>query len=224
MKTSDVMTQGVISVRPDSTVAEAIQLMGKCQISGLPVIALDGRLVGVVTEGDLLRRAELGTEKPRLWWASFLFDRTTLAAEYVHSHAKTVADVMTRDVATVSEDTPLEEAVTIMETHQIKRLPVMRGDIVVGIISRANLIQALGAHLQGAAPVNVTDKKIRKALSTAIHDLPWSARRPYVVVRDGVVDLYWSGPTEDWERKALRVAAENVPGVKDVRDNFVRRL
>jgi len=153
-----------------------------------------------------------------------LVDRTTLVADYVHAHAKTVADVMPREVSTVSEDTPLQEAVTIMERHQIKRLPVVRGNVVVGIISRANLIQALGTCLEGAAPISAADKKVRKALSTAIHNLPGAARRPYALVRDGIVDLYWSGTTNDWERQALRVAAENVAGVKEVRDNFVHRL
>lgn len=224
MKASDVMTHEVVSVRPDATIAEAIRLMGRHDISGLPVIAGDGALVGVVTEGDLLRRAELGTQKPRLWWAQIFSDRTALAADFVHTHAKTVADVMTREVLTVSDDATLEHVVTVMETHQIKRLPVLRDGRVVGVISRANLIRALGMCLEGATHVYEVDGAIRKALSKVLHDLPWAARRPYAVVRDGIVDIYWKGMTEDWERQALRVAMENVPGVKKVRDNFVHSL
>jgi CBS domain-containing protein len=217
------MTQEVISIAPDATVADAIGLMRQHQISGLPVLAPDGHLVGMVTEGDLLRRAELGTERPRFWWTAILFDQSKLASDYVRAHAKSVSDVMTRHVLTVTEETPLEEAVSMMERHQIKRLPVMRGRHVVGIVSRANLLHALGMVLQGAVPTTATDKKIEQSVNKTLHTLSWSGRRPHFSVRDGIVDIFWIGSSEDWERQGLRVAVENLEGVKKVRDNFPGR-
>src|SRR4249919_3017941 len=136
MKVRDIMTSPVVSVAPDSTVLEAIRIMLLRHISGLPVVDKDGKLVGIVTEGDFLRRAETGTERRRPRWLEFLLGPGRLADEYTHAHGRTVAEVMTRDPRTIAEDTPLEQAVQLMEKHRIKRLPVMRGDQVVGIVSR----------------------------------------------------------------------------------------
>src|SRR6516165_3587039 len=147
MKVSEVMTRRVISILPDAPISDAIKLMLKKHISGLPVIDEEGKLVGILTEGDLLRRPEIGTERRRSRWLDALFGPGEAADAYVHSRSREVKDIMTRDPVTVKECTPLHEVVHLMERRNFKRLPVIRAGKVVGIISRANLIRALaGLH------------------------------------------------------------------------------
>src|SRR5215475_11993856 len=143
MKAKDVMTRRVISVAPDASIREALRLMLANQISGLPVVDGSGRLVGIVTEGDFLRRSETGTERRRPRWLEFLLGPGMIASDYVRSHARRVDQVMTSDVQTVTEEAQFGDIVTLMEKHRIKRLPVVRGDEVVGIVSRANLLRGL---------------------------------------------------------------------------------
>jgi len=152
MKASEIMTLGVVTVRPEASVKEAASLMLERGISGLPVVDASGRLVGIVTEGDLLRRVETGTERSRPRWLEFLLGPGRLANEYVHSHARKVQDVMTPGVITVSKDAPLQDVVSILEQRRIKRVSVTRGDKLVGIISRASLVQALARLAQEASP------------------------------------------------------------------------
>ena len=143
MKVRDIMTSPVISVTPDSTVLEAVRIMLQRHISGLPVIEKSGELVGIVTEGDFLRRAETGTQRRRPRWLEYLVGPGRLADEYTRSHGRKVYEIMTFGALTVTEDTPLDEVVRLMEKRRIKRLPVVRGTAVVGIVSRANLVHAL---------------------------------------------------------------------------------
>ena len=144
MKASDVMTVGAATIRSDASVPEAARLMLQYAISGLPVVDDAGHLVGIITEGDFLRRTETGTGRPhRPRWLEFLLGPGRLADEYVHSHSRKVEEVMTRQVVTVAEETPVEEIARLMERHRIKRVPVMRDDRVVGIVSRANLLRGL---------------------------------------------------------------------------------
>ncbi len=145
MKAKDVMTRKVISVAPDASILEALRLMLQNKISGLPVVARGRQLVGIVTEGDFLRRAETGTERKRPHWLEFIISPGRLAHDYVHSHGRRVEEVMTFGVETVSEEAELDDIVRLMEKHRIKRIPVMRGDDLVGIISRANLLHALAS-------------------------------------------------------------------------------
>jgi CBS domain-containing protein len=219
MKVSDVMTQEVISVHPDASVAEAAKLMLKEHISGLPVITPSGVLLGIVTEGDFLRRMENSTEKRRPRWIEFMLGEGKLAGEYVHSHSQKVFDVMTRDVAVATEEMPLDAAVELMEHKHIKRLPVVRDGKVVGILARANLLHALAASAPQASP-GVADESIRKALQQEIGRLRWAPRQFHFVVKNGVVDL-WGFITSDHQRNAMRVAAENIPGVTQVRDHLL---
>jgi CBS domain-containing protein len=145
------MTGRVVTVAPDASVLEAIRLMLERHISGLPVIDASGALVGVITEGDFLRRVETGTERKRPRWLELVLGPRRLAEEYVHTHARRVEEVMTREPITVTEDTPLDDVVKIMERRRIKRLPVMRGSQLVGVVSRANLLHALAALGRSAA-------------------------------------------------------------------------
>jgi len=221
MKAQDVMTQYVTSVGPEDSVSKAVRIMLQNEISGLPVLNADGRLVGMITEGDLLRRAETATQRHRSRWIEFFIGPGRMAEDYVHSHGRKVSDLMTADPVSVTEDTPLEEVVTLMEKRRIKRVPVVRGDKVVGIVSRANLLHALARLSAEVKPAQVDDRIIRERLLNDLRREPWAPLGAIdVIVRDGAVDL-WGSITDERERQALVVAAENVPGVKAVRDHLV---
>jgi CBS domain-containing protein len=220
MKAADVMTARVISVTPDASVLECVRLMLQHRISGLPVLDAAGTLVGVVTEGDFLRRVEAGTQRKRRRWLEFLTGPGRIAEEYVQSHGRKVSEVMTPDPVTIREDTPVEEVVRLMEQRRIKRLPVMRGSTVVGIVSRANLLHALASVGREAAPAAKDDPTIRARILADLAKQPWAPRDLIeATVRNGVVDL-WGVVTADHQREAARVVAENVPGVKQVSNHI----
>ena len=222
MKAADVMTRRIISVSPEATVLEAIKLMLKHHISGLPVIGHKGNLVGIVTESDFLHRPEIGSERKRSRWLDALFGPAAGAHDYVRSHGLKVQDVMTRDPVTVAENAQLDEAVRIMEAHSVKRLPVMRRGKLVGIVSRADLMLAL-ASIDRAAPASGgTDAAIRDHIMAAIREQNWTAGASVdVIVRSGVADL-WGTISDVAQREALRVLAASTPGVKKVEDHLIR--
>ena len=221
MKVSDVMTDRVISVRPSDRIADAVRLMLDNRISGLPVISEAGQLVGIVSEGDLLRRIETGTTRHRARWLEILLSPGRLASEYVHTHGRRVDEVMTRDVITVTETSPLDTVVRLMERHGIKRVPVVRDGNVVGIVSRANLLHALAALRSADVPSVASDTVIRRRILQEIRREPWGPRGSVnVVVRDGVVDL-WGSLFDERERQALRVIVENVAGVRAIHDHMI---
>ena len=216
MRVRDIMSTRVVSVAPDAGVLEAIRLMLQKHISGLPVIDASGALVGVVTEGDFLRRTETGTERKRPRWLEFLLGPRRLADEYVHTHARKVEEVMTREPVTITENASLDDAVRLMERRRIKRLPVVRGAQVIGIISRANLLHALASLGAAAPPPAQTDVAIRQHLLAEFDKQTWAPVALIdVVVKDGAVEL-WGTITEEAQGAALRVCAENTPGVKSV--------
>ena len=219
MRVKDVMTPKVISVGADETVVNAARLMLRHQISGLPVIDKEGELVGIVTEGDFLRRGELGTQRRRPKWLEFVLGPGKLAQEYVQASSKKVEDVMTPDPQTIGEDESLETVVDMMERHRIKRIPVTRGGRVVGIISRANLMHALASLARDANPPTGDDSTIRDSIMATIARQDW-APHVNVIVKDGVAELY-GVVTDDRERQGLVVAAETVRGVKRVVDHLV---
>lgn len=220
MKAEDIMTRRVISVAPEASILESARLMLQHRVSGLPVIDAAGRLVGVVTEGDFLRRVEVGTERKRPRWLEFIAGPGRLATEYVHSHGRKVADVMTGEPITVGEDTPIEEVVRLMERRRIKRLPVMRGTKVVGIVSRANLLHALASVAREALPAAKDDQAIRERVLAELAKQPWAPHDLIdVTVRNGVVEL-WGVFTADHQREAATVVAENIAGVKKVANHI----
>jgi CBS domain-containing protein len=221
MKTADVMTTHVVSVAPDDSILKCVRLMLEYRISGLPVIDANGSLVGIVTEGDFLRRAEAGTERKRPRWLEFFAGPGRLADEYVHSHGRKVAEVMTPDPVAITEDTPVEEVVRLMEQRRIKRLPVVRGNNVIGIVSRANLLHALAAVGREAPPAARDDETIRARILGELGKQPWAPRDSIdVIVRNGVAEL-WGAVTADHQREAAGVVAENAPGVKQVINHIV---
>jgi CBS domain-containing protein len=221
MKAVDVMTRNVVSVKPEATVLQAARLMLQHHISGLPVVDGDGHLVGVLSEGDFLRRRETATERRRSRWLEFLMGPGKIASEYTHSHGNKVAEVMTRDLVTVSEDAPVEDIVELMERRRIKRVPVLRGEKVVGIVTRSNLMHAMVSLARKTPKAGKSDGAIREHLLAEMEKQPWAPiALTNVVVHDGVVEL-WGAIVDERQREALIVAAENAPGVKAVKDHLV---
>jgi CBS domain-containing protein len=219
MKVRDVMTFPVVSIDPESSVLEAVRIMLQRHISGLPVIDKRGRLSGMITEGDFLRRAETGTQRRRPRWLEFLLGPGRLAEEYTRSHGRKVHEIMTTNAVTVTEEVPLDEVVRLMEKRRIKRLPVVRGNEVIGIVSRANLVHALAGLARDAKPTSSSDQAIRDRIVAELAGQSWAPTSLInVIVRDGVVEL-WGSITDERERQAIIVAAENVPGVKAVEDH-----
>jgi CBS domain-containing protein len=222
MKARDVMVSPVVTVKPSATVKEVAKVLLESRISGVPVVEDQGKLVGIVSEGDLLHRSEAGTELRRAWWLVGLTGEETLAGEYVKAHARKAADVMTTNVISAGPDAPLHELAALMETNAIKRVPIVDNGRLVGIVSRANLLQAVA----GARPeveVPLADQGIREELLAHLQRQAWA--RPWllnVIVHGGVVDL-WGVARSDAERKAIRIAAEGIEGVRAVRDNLVIR-
>jgi len=220
MKAIDLMTPRVITIGPDATVAEAARTMLENHISGLPVVDAAGKVVGIISEGDLLRRVELGTERHRSWWLGLVSGGTLPAEDFVKSHARKVADVMTAHVTTVDETASPEEVVRVMETRRIKRVPVVSRGALVGIISRANLLRALASVSPETPAAAADDRELKDRVTAAVKELSWDSRsHDAIVVRNGVVQL-WGFVSSGSQRDALRVAAERVPGVKAVENNI----
>jgi CBS-domain-containing membrane protein len=218
MKAQDVMSRDVVTVSPDETILHAARLMLQRKFSGLPVVDAAGTLVGIVTEGDFLRRTETGTVRRRPRWLEFLAGPGRLAGEYTRTAGQFVKEVMTREVCVVAEDTELEDVVSLMEDKHVKRLPVVRGKQVVGIVTRQNLLRAL-VGLARAKPPITNDDAIRERLLADMSKQPW-APLLNVIVTNGHVKLIGT-IFDDRERDALRVLAENVPGVKSIEDELI---
>ena len=222
MKARDVMVSPVISVKPSCTVKEVAKTLLERRISAVPVVDDSGKLAGIVSEGDLMHRAEIGTQRRHSWWLRVLTGDDALAAEYTKAHARTVADVMTREVITASPDTPLHEIAALLERHSIKRVPIVRDGALLGIVSRANLLQALASSHKDL-DIQLSDTAIRDRILAHLNNQPWAHTLLLnVTVNGGVVDL-WGITGSDAERKAIRVAAESAPGVTAVNDHLVRK-
>ncbi|HUB10382.1 MAG TPA: CBS domain-containing protein [Acetobacteraceae bacterium] len=221
MNVADVMTRHVISVPPDATVEAAARLMLERGISGLMVVDARGELAGIVTEGDLLRRDEIGTVRHRPWWLRMLVSPGRQASDFTRAHGRRVRDVMTQDVVTVAADAPLEEVVETMERHRVKRVPVTENSRVIGVVSRADLLRALVVAERRDRPIATDDRSIRAAILDALDKQSWTPLTTLnVTVADRVVDL-WGTITNEEERRAICVLAENTPGVQQVNDHMV---
>ena len=219
MRAHQIMTRPVVTVTPETTIVDAANLMLQRHVSGLPVVDVGGNLVGVVSEGDFIRRSEIGTGRRRGRWLRFILGPGKSASDFVHEHGHRVGEVMTKSPLTITEDTALEEIVTLMEKNNVKRLPVVRGDKVVGIVSRANLLQAVASLAREVPDPTADDDHIRNRVIDALEKNDWCPFGLSVIVRDGIVHL--SGViTEERARQAAVVAAENVEGVKKVHDHL----
>ncbi len=221
MEARQVMTSPLLTISPGATVRQAIEMMPEKRVSGLPVVDEIGQLVGVISEGDLLHRAELGTEKHRSKWLDILLGPGRSASDYVHSHSRRVADVMTTDVVTVEETTPLEDVVKLMEKLRIKRVPVVRDGGVSGIITRSDLLRAFLKTSAAREATPCSDEELAARIIAAIDAEGWAPDGSiHVKVADGHVTL--SGTIfDERERDAIRVCAENQPGVTSVTDEMI---
>ena len=222
MQASDVMSRNPVTIARTTPVREAIALMLDRKISGLPVVDAAGKIEGILTEGDLLRRGELGTQKRHWPWLDFLLGPGRMASDYVRTHSRVCEELMTRDVVSAAPETPLADIVALMERRRIKRLPVIENEVLVGIVSRADLLGALARVLDAPQPPALGgDAAIHARLMSELAKAEWAPRAGLkVTVSDGIVEL--DGVVlDEHERAALRVAAENVPGVKGIVDRIV---
>jgi CBS domain-containing protein len=220
MKAMDVMVRDVVTVSPEDDIADVIKLLAEHDISALPVVDDDDHVVGVISEADLIHREEIGTGKHRPWWLEALTPASTLANEFAKSHGRRVSELMSTDIVSASEDTPLGQIATLLEKHRIKRVPILRDGRLAGIVSRANLIQALASSLPQVATGD-SDRKIRVELLDRLHDQSWTdfgSRN--IIVSGGVVHL-WGLVGSPEEHKALVALAEGVPGVVKVSDETI---
>jgi len=221
MIAADVMVSNVITVSPETRVAEVAEILLQNRISAVPVVDAAGQIVGIVSEGDLLHRAESGTEIRRSWWLRALTSNEAMAADFVRSHSQNVADVMTRRVVTASPDTPLYEIANLLERHRIKRVPIVKDGKLVGILSRANLLQALASLKPVASGKAPGDAMIRDRILAEVQKQPWTHPSLInVIVQDGEVAL-WGVVSSQSEKDAIRVMAETAPGARTVSDHII---
>ena len=220
MRAHQIMTRKLITVQADTPILEAANLMLQHHISGLPVVDDTGRLIGIVSEGDFIRRSEIGTQTPRIRWLDFIMGPGKSAVDFVHEHGRKVGEIMTRDnLYTATENMPLEELVRLMGRQNVKRLPVARGDMLVGIVTRTDLLRAVASLARDVPDPTADDDHIRSRVIASIEKNEWQPMQLGVTVRDRIVHL--SGMiTDERFRQATIVAAENVSGVKLVHDHL----
>ncbi len=221
MLAKDIMTTNVITIAPSLAVEQIAQLLLSCNISGVPVVDAEDRLIGLVSEGDLLARREGGTERRRSWWLNLLAGPEERAREFVKTHGHKAEDVMTREVVTVTVDRPVGEIAEILEKRHIKRVPVVEDGKIVGLVSRANLLHGLATHKDR---ISVTpspdDRAIRELVQALVKRVDWITHGSFnVMVSDGVVELWGWVDSED-ERKALMTAVGELDGVQEIVDHL----
>jgi CBS-domain-containing membrane protein len=219
MRAHQIMTRDVVTIGPNASIVDAANIMLTHHISGLPVIDTDGELIGVISEGDFLRRVEIGTERKRARWLRLLLGPGQTAADFVHEHGRKVGEIMTRHPYTVRADATVADIVRVMEKYHVKRLPVLQDGRMIGIVTRKNLLQAVASLARDTPSSQLSDDNIRRKVIAAIDSNDWRPFGLSVLVRNGAVHL--SGViTEERSRKATVVAAENVCGVKEVHDHL----
>lgn len=219
MQVQDVMTKDVAAVAPDDRLSRLLEILSQHHVSGAPVLDANRRVVGIVSEGDLLRRTELGTDTHHSPLMDFLLSSGRLAREYAHAHSRVVSDIMTPGAVVVGPEAPLATAVDLMETHHVKRLPVVHSGVCVGVISRADIVQAL-APLLDEPGVATDDATVKARIDTELKAQPWANRSLTVHVADGCVNLRGVVFHES-ERDALRTLLAAIPGVTSLRDELV---
>ena len=221
MKAADVMISNVITVGVDASIGEVAAILLNNHISAAPVVDENGELVGIVSEGDLIRRPEIGTSERHSWWLELISNEWASATECIKSHSRKVADVMTRDVITAKPDTPLGDIAAMLERNRIKRVPIVEEGKLAGLVSRANILQALASatkKLSSLATAN--DSELRKKVQSRLAAEPWHPSMLTVTVQDGAVDL-WGLVHSVEQKKAAQLAAESTPGVGAVVNNII---
>lgn len=220
MRAHQIMTRKPLTVRADTPILDAAKLMLQHHISGLPVVDDKGGLIGIVSEGDFVRRHEIGTQAPRIRWLDFLMGPGKTAVDFVHEHGRKVGEIMTADrLITAAEEMPLADLVRLMQRQNVKRLPVVRGDALVGIVTRSDLLRAVAGLARDIPDPTADDDHIRNRVIASIEKNEWCPIQLGVTVRDGIVHL--SGIiTDERFRQAVMVAAENISGVTLVHDHL----
>lgn len=218
MKAKDVMTTGVVTVSPDTTVNQIANILLDKHISAVPVVDAGGTLVGIVSEGDLIRRAETGTEARPSWWLELLRTSEDKALAYVKTHGRRADEIMSTTLVTVEEDTDLRDIARLLEERRIKRVPVVKDGRLIGIVSRADLLRGLvTARIE---PVAGGEDEIRaRILQQVRREAGVGDTLLNVTVSEGVAHLWGSVQTEG-ERRAVIVVAENTAGVTSVVDHL----
>lgn len=221
MRAKDIMTTDVATIAPDMEVAEIAKILMDNKISGVPVVDASGETVGMVSEGDLLQQVGLAGEARRSWWLRLVSTPEQDAKDFVKSHGRCAADVMTTNVVSIGEDTSTAEIARLLEERRIKRVPVLRDGALVGIVSRGNLLHALAGHRDdGPAAPSADDRSVRQAVYEALQGKGWTSHgATNVIVTDGVVEL-WGWVESDVERRAMLVAAQEISGVQKVIDHL----
>jgi CBS domain-containing protein len=221
MKAADVMVRDVVTITPDTDAAEAVKLLIEHDVSALPVVDVDGRVIGMLSEADLLRRTEVGTERRRPWWLEALTPATTLAIDFAKAHGRRAAELMSQPVISATEDMPLAQIAALFERHRIKRVPVTSEGKLVGIVSRTNLIQALASSAATSGEAHAADRAMRLDILARLKEQSWTHfGEPNVVVSGGIVHL-WGLVGSPEEHKALLALAEEVAGAGKVSDEMI---
>lgn len=219
MKAKHVMASPVLTGTAKMTVREVAKILVENRISALPIVSADGDIIGIVSEGDLIRREEIGTQRQRSWWLSLFTSSVQLAEEYARAHSRKVEDLMTRDVISAGPETPLSEIAQLLERHRIKRVPILDQKKLVGIVTRSNLVQAIATAPQSGYPP-LGDEDIRAKIQVRLEAESWiNPMLINVTVNSGVVNL-WGQVRSEAERKAVRVAVENIAGVSAINDHL----
>lgn len=220
MKASEIMTPAVVTVTPSTPVQEVARIMTEKHVSGVPVVSNDGSLIGIVSQSDLLHRAELGTERKRKAWLRFFQDRDRQAAEFVKAHGQTAGSVMSRTVVSVSDKADVGEVASVLDANNIKRVPVIRDGKLIGIISRGDLVRALSQRPSAQSAAQIDDAAVQKRLTVSMRRQDWlNSSYLNTSVKDGVVQLYGFAESQQ-QRDALVVLVKEQTGVKDVVDNI----
>lgn len=220
MRAKQVMTRQIHSLAADASVYEAAQVMLNAGISAAPVVDVDGTLIGIVSEADLMYRSEIGTAPGRSWLQRLLSDDAVLANDYIRAHSHRVADVMTKNLVTADERATLGEIATLMQRHRVKRIPIVRDGKVVGIVSRANLLQGLLAREPASSEDPTDNEKVRSLVTSELARHGWATNQTACVVAESGVVHLWGFVNSDAVRDAYRIAAENVRGVKRVENHM----
>lgn len=218
MQVKDIMTTTVAVVQPDTSIQEIAKLLLERRISAVPVVDANGQILGIVSEGDLMRRSETGTDRHPSWWLSLVASPEERAINYIKSHGGHARDIMTSDLFSIGPDAPLEEVAKTLEKHRIKRLPVLRNDKLIGIVSRADLLRGLVAFRAGNG-TSADDVALKAAVEAVLSEADIRREFVSVVVSGGIAHL-WGAVESEAEKKAVSIAVENVPGVKGVQDEI----